>query len=57
MAVSKGAGQRQSQKDKERAAYLRAHGIVRTTGRCSVCYRLITIESWKSRYTHRCWLN
>ena len=55
MAESKGAGQRRSQKDKERAALMKRLGICRTTARCSVCYRIITIESWKSRYTHRCW--
>lgn len=50
------AGQSRSSKDKAMAARLKAEKVCRTTGRCSVCYRLITIESWKSRYTHRCWV-
>jgi hypothetical protein len=41
-------------KDEERAARMKAEGVVRTTGRCSVCYRMIVIDSWRSRYTHRC---
>jgi len=54
MAITKGAGNRRSQKDKERAAFLRQLGDERTTGRCATCYRIITIESRKSRYTHIC---
>lgn len=57
MAESKAAGQRRSQKDKERAAYMKRLGICRTTARCGACYRIIVIDSWKSRYTHRCWVN
>lgn len=41
-------------KDKQMAAYLKRMGIERTTGRCAACYRMITIESSKSRYTHIC---
>ena len=44
----------QTRKDRERSARMRAEGVVRTTGRCSVCYRIVTIDSWRSRYTHRC---
>lgn len=51
---SGGAGARRSSKDKERASYMKRHGICRTTGKCSLCYRLVTIDSWKSRFTHRC---
>lgn len=43
-----------SKRDKERAARMKREGVCRTTGRCSVCYRLITVDSWKSRYTHIC---
>jgi hypothetical protein len=43
-----------SDSDKRRAAYMKLHGIVRTTGRCAHCYRIITIESNKSKYTHVC---
>lgn len=43
-----------SQRDKERAAQMKRDGVCRTTGRCSVCYRLISVDSWKSRYTHIC---
>lgn len=56
MAASGSKGKARSDKDKDRAAYMRRMGICRTTARCSTCYRMITIESWKSSYTHRCWL-
>jgi hypothetical protein len=55
MAESKGgAAQRRRKRDEERAARMKALGIVRTTGRCAVCYRIVTVDSWKSRYTHIC---
>lgn len=41
-------------KDAARAAMMKSLGIVRTTARCGNCYRIITIESTKSRYTHIC---
>ena len=43
-----------SDKDKQRAARLKALGIERTQGRCALCYRIISIEGPKSRYTHIC---
>jgi hypothetical protein len=49
-----GAAARRSAKDKARAAYMKRLGIERTTGRCAQCYRIITINSSKSRYTHIC---
>lgn len=49
-----GAGKRRQQRDRERAAYLKRHGIERTSGRCAQCYRIIAIEGPKSRYTHIC---
>jgi hypothetical protein len=57
MAGTKGSAQRRSQRDKERAAELKRRGVERTTGRCGNCYRMITIESSKSRYSHRCSVN
>lgn len=55
MAQSQGgAGQRRSQKDKERAAALKRAGVERTTGRCPQCYRIVTNDSSKSRWTHIC---
>lgn len=54
-SASTGAGQRRSQRDKERAAWLKRLGIERTTGRCALCYRIISIEGPKSRYSHKCW--
>ncbi len=56
MAISSGGGaaKQKSQRDKMRAAYMKQHGICRTTGRCAQCYRIVTIESWKSRFTHIC---
>lgn len=50
-----GSGQRRSQKDKERAAYMKRLGIQRTTARCGCCYRIVTIDSCKSRWNHYCW--
>jgi hypothetical protein len=49
-----GKGRAQSAKDQARAAALKALGIERTTGRCAVCYRIIAVDSCKSRYSHRC---
>ena len=49
-----GAGKRRQQRDRERAAYMKAQGIERTTGRCAVCYALISVDSSKSRYRHIC---
>lgn len=51
---SGGAGKRRSEKDRERAKELKRLGVVRTTGRCAVCYRIITCDSAVSRYTHVC---
>lgn len=48
------SGKSRSQKDKEMAARLKRLGIERTTGRCALCYRIIVIESIKSRYKHIC---
>jgi hypothetical protein len=55
--ADQGAGKARSQKDRDRAAYMKRMGICRTTARCAVCYRVIVIDSWKSRYTHRCWIS
>lgn len=49
-----GAGKRRQQRDRERAAYLKRLGQERTSGRCAQCYRIISIEGPKSRYTHMC---
>lgn len=43
-----------SSKDALRAARMKAEGVERTTGRCSVCYKTITVDSVKSRYRHIC---
>lgn len=50
-------GKAQSRKDSERAARMKAEKVVRTTGRCSVCYRVVTVDSWRSTYAHRCWIS
>jgi hypothetical protein len=47
-------GQARRNKDKERASFMKRLGIARTTGRCAQCYAIISIDSWKSRYTHKC---
>lgn len=49
-----GKGKDKSTKDKARASYMKARGIVRTTGRCG-CGAIITVDSPKSKYTHLCW--
>jgi hypothetical protein len=54
MASSEGSGRRRSQRDKERAAQLKRHGVERTTGRCAVCYAIVSTQGPKSRYTHVC---
>lgn len=55
MAISGGGrGQAQSNKDKVMAARLKDQGDERTIGRCAQCYAIISIESRKSRYTHKC---
>lgn len=54
MASEGGSGKRKQQRDKERAAFMKRWGIVRTTGRCATCYAIITCDSSKSRYTHIC---
>jgi hypothetical protein len=50
----KAHGQARSKKDAEMSARMRREGVIRTTGRCANCYRLISVESAKSRYTHIC---
>lgn len=45
---------KRSDHDKRMAADLKARGVVRTTGRCAVCYAIIAVDSIKSRYTHMC---
>lgn len=54
MAGNAGAAKIKQEKDKRRAAEMKRLGIERTTGRCAVYYAIISIDSWKSRYTHVC---
>ena len=54
MAESKGPALRRN-RDIARAARMKAEGVERTTARCGGCYRIVSRESWKSRYTHICW--
>ena len=54
MAAEGGAAARRRERDKARAGHMKRLGIERTTGVCALCYRLITIDSIKSRYTHVC---
>ena len=46
-------------KDQARAAYLKAHGIERTTGRCAICYKEVTVDNALkgTRFTHRCYVS
>lgn len=50
--ASQGSAKRKQERDRERAAEMKRLGVVRTTGRCPVCYRIVTCESSKSRNTH-----
>lgn len=52
--AAQGAAKRRQERDRERAAQLKRNGVERTTGRCAQCYRIISIEGPKSRYTHVC---
>jgi hypothetical protein len=45
---------KRTDKDREMAAMLKRLGIERTTGRCALCYCIVSIESSKSRFTHMC---
>jgi len=33
-----------SEKDKEMAKYLKEHGVVRTTGRCPICNKVVSLS-------------
>ena len=46
----------QRAKDQARAAYLKDHKIERTTGRCALCYKEVTVDNALkgTRFTHRC---
>ena len=50
----KGGRARRRNRSQALAAYMAAHNIVRTTGRCAVCYRIITIDGPGSHYNHIC---
>lgn len=39
-------------KDKRMAAMLKAKGDERTTGRCANCYRIVTVDSSRTKNTH-----
>jgi hypothetical protein len=46
MEAAGGAGARRSQRDKERAAYLKSIGDERRSGRCPICYELIPNDTF-----------
>ena len=50
------AGTDKSTKDKQMAAYMKQHKIDRTTGRCALCYREVTIDNPAkgTKFNHRC---
>lgn len=45
-----------STKDKQMASHMKKLGIDRTTGRCAVCYKEVSIDNPAkgTRFTHRC---
>ena len=51
-AESRAAANRR--KNTEMAARMKAEKVCRTTGRCAICYRIVSVDSWRSRYTHIC---
>ena len=45
-----------STRDKQRAANLKANKVERSTGRCAICYKEVSVDSAKgTRFTHRCY--
>lgn len=51
---NEGSRGRKRIKSQALAAQMKALGIERTTGRCAQCYRIVTVDSSKSKYTHIC---
>ena len=54
MASNSGSATQKRNRDKARAAEMKRLGTERTTGRCAQCYRMITVDSSRSRYVHIC---
>lgn len=52
--ASSGTAKRKSERDKARAAEMKRLGIERVICRCAQCYRIISCEGPKSKYTHIC---
>ena len=52
--ASAGSAKQKSMRDKQRASFMKSVGEERTSQRCPVCYRIITRDSYKSRYQHTC---
>jgi hypothetical protein len=50
------AKQDKSARDKQMAAYMKSNKIDRTTGRCALCYRVVSIDNPAkgTRFTHQC---
>jgi len=50
------AGKQKSVQDKQMAAYMKQHKIERTTGRCALCYREVTVDNAVkgTKFVHRC---
>lgn len=44
----------QRAKDAARAAYMKARGIVRETGRCAVCYRIVKLSGMHAHVAAGC---
>lgn len=46
----------QRTKDQARAAYMKDKKIERTTGRCAICYKEVTIDNTikGTKFNHRC---
>ena len=49
-----GGRARRKERNQSRAFELKRLDVERTTGVCPVCYKHITVDSRKSRYTHIC---
>ena len=50
--ASQSSGANKTMRDKARAAQMKRDGVVRTTGRCCNCYKIVTVESVKTANKH-----
>lgn len=44
--TASGSAKQKQQRDKQQAAFMKAHGIERRTGRCPVCYGIVPNDTF-----------